>query len=94
MGICKTGGRAIFHSPLYFDDLLAVVDKHEAIRLKEIWEELYGSVQFEEGTKLSYHGIEMKITNHGTFVNVSFYMKQLLEGEMVEEQFSPGTKDT
>lgn len=35
MGICKTGGRAIFHSPLYFDDILAVVDKHEAIRLKE-----------------------------------------------------------
>lgn len=51
-------------------------------------------MQFEEGNKLSNLGIEMKITNHVTFVNVSFYMKKLLEGEMVEEQFSPGTKDT
>jgi len=75
------------------DDILAIVDAQEAERLKTRWEELFGTIQYEVGARLSYLGMEVKIEDEGTTIDMTFYVKQVLEGEKVEEYDSPGTKD-
>jgi hypothetical protein len=72
---------------------LAIVDAQEAERLKTRLEELFGTIQYEVGAKLSYLGMEVNIKDGRTTIDMTFYVKQVLEGEKVEEYDSPGTKD-
>ncbi len=77
-------GDRIFILMLYVDDIMAVVDAEEPERLKKkILDKLFGKVEFEVGDKTSYLGMEMSLRDEGTIVDMYFYVKQLLEGELV-----------
>jgi hypothetical protein len=89
----ETGGRKLYLLLLYVDNILAVVGAEEAARLKAKLEELFETIQFEEGDKLSYLGMDVMIKNSGTTINIRFYVDQVLEGEEVEVFASPGTKN-
>jgi hypothetical protein len=56
-----------------------------------------GMVQLEIDGRLSYLGMEIEVTDEGTHINMSFYVKQMLENaeEKMElvEYASPGTKE-
>jgi hypothetical protein len=84
----------IFILLLYVDDILAIVDAKEAKALKAMLIKWFGVVQFEEGSKLSYLGMQISITDEGTEVSMSFYVHQLLEGLSIAVKLSPGTKAT
>ena len=43
----------LFLMLLYVDDILAVVDKKEAVELKRMLQDRFGAVQFEQGNKMS-----------------------------------------
>jgi hypothetical protein len=78
---------------LYVDDILAIVDAEEVERLRTRLEELFGTIQYEVGAKLSYLGMDVNIEDQGTMIDMMFYVKQVLEGEMVEDFDSPGMKN-
>jgi hypothetical protein len=80
----KRVGERIFVLLLYVDDILAQVDDKEAERLREHLMKRFGEVQFEVGSKLSYLGMQIDIRNEGTMIDMSFYVKKLLEGTMVK----------
>jgi len=75
---------------LYVDDILAQVDEREVKRLRVHLKKRFGEVQFEIGEKLSYLGMQINIKDEGTTVDMSFYIKKLLEGTTVKGQASPG----
>ncbi len=75
----KQVGDRIFILLLYVDDILAIVDKDEAEKIRAHLVAKFGSVQFETGGRLSYLGMEINVTDAGTSVDMSFYVKQLLE---------------
>jgi hypothetical protein len=79
---------------LHVDDILANVDREEAMSLKERLEKAFGTIQFEEGGRLSYSGMQLELREEGTIVDMSFYAKQLLEGKSLKEVPSPSTKKT
>jgi len=89
----KRVGNRVYTLLLCVNDILAVVDVEEAERLKARFEELFGTIQYEVGAKLSYLGMEVNIEDGGTMIDMTFYVKQVLEGEKVEEFDSPGMKD-
>jgi hypothetical protein len=89
----KQVGKQVHTLLLYVDDFLAIVDAQEAERLKMRLEELLGTIQYEVGARLSYLGMIVKIEDEGTKIDMTFYIKQVLEGEKVEEYDSPGMKD-
>jgi hypothetical protein len=92
----QVGGR-IFILLLYVDDILGIVDVDEAIKLKKHLVARFGTVQFEEGGRLSYLGIDISITDEGTRVDMSFYVKQLVEDAEKKKALvvydSPGMKE-
>ena len=79
---------------LHVDDILANVDREEAMILKRRLENAFGTIQFEEGGKLSYLGMQLELKEEGTVVDMSFYAKQLLDGRDLKEVPSPSTKKT
>jgi hypothetical protein len=83
------GGR-IFVLLLYVDDILAQVDEKEAERLRKHLMRKFGDVQFKVGSKLSYLGMQIDVEDEGTIVDMTFYVKKLLEGTKVKGQSSPG----
>ncbi len=85
-------GDRIFILMLYVDDIMAIVAKEEAKILKSRLEKLFGMVQFEVGDKMSYLGMNITIGDQGMMVDMTFYARQLLEGEQVDEYGSLGTK--
>jgi len=89
----KQVGDRVYLLLLYVDDILVVVDAEEVLKIKAKLEELFGTIQFEEGNKLSYLGMDVAIKNSGTTIDMRFYVDQLLEGEEVEVFDSPGTKN-
>lgn len=94
----KQVGDRIFILLLYVDDILAIVDADEAKRIMAHLVFKFGTVQFEIDSRLSYLGMEINITDEGTRIDMSFYMKQMLDDaeEKVElvEYSSPGMKET
>ena len=80
------------------DDILAIVDKDEAEKIRAHLVAKFGSVQFETGGRLSYLGMEINVTDAGTSVDMSFYVKRLLED--AKDKMNPvvyaslGTKET
>jgi hypothetical protein len=80
----KQVGDRVFILMLYIDDIMAIVDEEEAKRLKKRLEEPFGEMQFEVGDKMSYLGMNITIGDQGTTVDMTFYVRQLLEGEQVE----------
>ena len=86
----KWVGNRVFILLLYVDDILAQVDKEEAERLRVHLRKRFGEVQFQIGKKLSFRGMQINIRDEGTIVDMSFYIKKLLEGMMVKGQASPG----
>jgi hypothetical protein len=89
----KQVGERVYLLLLYVVNILAVVDAEEAARLKAKLEELFGTIQFEEGNKLSYLGMDVSIETSGMTIDMRFYVDQVLEGEEVEVFASPGTKN-
>jgi hypothetical protein len=79
---------------LHVDDILANVDREEAMALKARLEKAFGTIQFIEGSRLSYLGMYLEQSKEGTVVDMSFYAKQLLEGKDLKEMSSPSTKKT
>jgi hypothetical protein len=79
---------------LYVDDILAVVDEKEAAELKRVLEDRFGAVQYEQGNKMSYLGMDINIEDAGTTIGMAFYVQQVLEGVTVAVKLSPGTKTT
>jgi hypothetical protein len=77
---------------LHVDDILANVDREEAMALKARLEKAFGTIQFEEGSRLSCLGMQLELRKEGAVVNMSFYAKQLLEGKNLKEAPSPSTK--
>ena len=84
----------IFILLLYVDDILANVDSEEAERLRQNLIKRFGTVQFEVGGRLSYLGMQLELKETGTVIDMTFYVKQLLEGVDVPVRMSPGTKFT
>jgi hypothetical protein len=77
---------------LHVDDILASVDREEAMALKARLEKAFGTIQFEEGSRLSYLGMQLELREEGTLVDMSFYAKQLVEGKELKEASSPSTR--
>jgi hypothetical protein len=94
----KQVGDRIFILLLYVDDILAIVDKEEAEKIRAHLMAKFGSVQFETGGRLSYLGMEIDVTDAGTSIDMSFYVKQLLEDAKEKMNLvvyaSPGAKET
>jgi hypothetical protein len=84
----------IFVLLLYVDDILAQVDEKEAEHLRKHLMRKFGEVQFEVGSKLSYLGMQIDVRDEGTIVDMSFYVKKLLEGTLVKGQSSPGNHNS
>jgi len=80
----KQVGERIFVLLLYVNDILAQVDKKEAERLQKHLMRKFGEVQFEVGSKLLYLGMQIDIRDEGTVVDMSFYVKKLLEEASVK----------
>jgi len=89
----KQVGNRVYLLLLYVDDILAVVDVEEAARLKAKLERLFGTIQYEEGDKLLYLGMDVVVKDVGTTIDMRFYVDQVLEGEEGEIFESPGTKN-
>jgi hypothetical protein len=51
-------------------------------------------VQSEESSRLSYLGMQIYVTDQGATIDMVFYTKKLLEGEVMPERQSPGMKST
>jgi len=79
---------------LHVDDIMANIDREEAMTLKARLEKAFGTIQFEEGGRLSYLGMQLELREEGTVVDMSFYAKQLLEGKELKEASSPSTRRT
>jgi hypothetical protein len=96
--VCKTGGRNSFVLLLYIDDILAFVDAEEAEKLRAHLVAKFGMVQFEIHGRLSYPGMEIGVTYERTLINMSFYVKQLLEDADENKSLTiyilPGMKET
>jgi hypothetical protein len=73
--LMKKVGNRIFVLLLYMDDILTIVDEKEVKRLKEWLVARFRSIQFEANERLSYLGMDMDITDEGTQVDMSFYVK-------------------
>jgi hypothetical protein len=86
----KRVGNRIFILLLYVDDIPAQVDKQEVERLRVHLKKRFGEVQFEIGERLSYLGMQINIKDEGTTVDMSFYIKKLLEETTAKGQASPG----
>jgi hypothetical protein len=86
-------GDRVYTLLLYVDDILAIVDAVEAERLRMRLEELFETIQYEVGAKLLYLGLDVNIEDQGTTIDMMLYVKQVLEGENVDEVDSPGTKN-
>lgn len=89
----KQVGNRLFIALLYVDDILAIVDVAEAERLRKQLLDKFGMVQFEVGNKHSYLGVEIEVSDEGTKVDMSFYVKELLKHFEVVMQLSPAKKD-
>jgi len=91
------GGR-IFILLLYVDDILAIVDKEDAERITAHLVAKFGTVVFERNGELSYLGMEIEISDEGTKIDMSFYVRQIIgdaeERSVLTEYESPGTKET
>lgn len=91
-------GEKIFILLLYIDDILGIVDDKEAKKLKAYLVARFGTVQFEEGGRLWYLGMEVNITDAETSADMSFYIKQLVEDAETKRTLtvydSPGTKES
>ncbi len=85
----KWVGDKVFILLLYEDDILAQVDEKEAERLRVHLRKRFGEVQFEVVKKLSYLGMHIEIKDEGMTVDMSFYVKKLLEGTTVKGQALP-----
>jgi hypothetical protein len=85
----KGVGDKVFILLLYVDDILVQEDKQEAERLRVHLKKRFGEVQFKVGERLSYLGMQIDIEDEGTTVDMSFYVKKLLEGTTVKGQTSP-----
>jgi predicted SpoU family rRNA methylase len=90
----KRKGDRIFILLLYVDDILANVDGEEAEKLRKSLIKRFGTVQFEIGGRLSYLGMQLEMKETGTVIDMTFYVKQLLEDVDVPVRASPGTKLT
>ena len=94
----KQMGERIFILLLYVDDILAFENAQEAEKIRAHLVAKFGTVLFEVNGRLSYLGMEIEVTDEGMKLNMSFYVKQLLEE--AEERLSltvfasPGTKET
>jgi hypothetical protein len=93
----QVGGR-IFILLLYVDDILAIVDKEDAERITAHLVAKFGTVVFERNGELSYLGMEIEISDEGTKIDMSFYVRQIIgdaeERSVLTEYESPGTKET
>jgi hypothetical protein len=83
---------------LYVDDILAIVDKAEAERIRATLVARFGTVQFEIGGRLSYLGMEIDIRDIGTVIDMSFYVKQVVADTethfVVTTYESPGVRNS
>jgi len=89
----RNGGR-IYVLLLYVDDKLANVHDEEAEKLKQNLSKRFGTVQFEVTGRLSYLRMQIDILKQRTVIDMTFYVKQVLEGVDVPVRASPGTKLT
>jgi hypothetical protein len=62
--------------------------------LKQNLTKRFGTVQFEVNGRLLYLGMQIDILKHRTVIDMTFYVKQVLEGVDVPVRASPGTKLT
>jgi hypothetical protein len=79
---------------LHVDDILANVDREEAMALKAQLKKAFGTIQFEEGSRLLYLGMQLELREEGTVIDISFYAKQLLDGKDFKEMLSLSTNKT
>jgi ribosomal protein L7Ae-like RNA K-turn-binding protein len=98
MCFCKQVGSRIFILLLYVDDILAIVDEEEAEKIRAHLVAKFGTVVFEINGKLSYLGMEIELSDKGTKIDMSFYVKQIIEDAeeklVLTKYESPGTKET
>jgi len=98
MCFCKQVGSRIFILLLYVDDILAMVDEEEAEKIRAHLVAKFGTVVFEINGKLSYLGMEIELSDKGTKIDMSFYVKQIIEDAeeklVLTKYESPGTKET
>jgi hypothetical protein len=80
------------------DDILAIVDKAEAERIRVTLVARFGTVQFKIGGRLSYLGMEIDIRDTGTVIDMSFYIKQVIADtethSVVTTYESPGVRNS
>jgi hypothetical protein len=75
----KQVGDIIFILLLYVNDILAFVDAQEAEKIRTHLVANLGTVLFKVNGRLSYLGMEIEVMDEGTRINMSFYVKQMLE---------------
>jgi hypothetical protein len=89
----KMAGERIYILLVYVDDILALVDKKEAEKIRKHLDKRFGKVLFEEGKELSYLGMQICIKENGLIVDMMFYAKKILENEDVQVMRSPAIKN-
>jgi hypothetical protein len=60
---------------IYFDDILAVVDEQENIKLKELLIGKLGSVQYEVNNYLSYLGMQIRVGIESTTIDMIIHVR-------------------
>ena len=75
-------------------NILANVDSKEVEKLKQNLIKCFGTVQFKVSGRLSYLGMQIDIMKNGTVIDMTFYVKQILEGVDIPVRALPGTKLT
>jgi hypothetical protein len=89
----KMAGERIYILLVYVDDILALVDKEEAEKIRRYLDKRFGKVQFEVGREISYLGMQICIKENGIIIDMTFYAKKILEDEDVQVMRSPATKN-
>jgi hypothetical protein len=90
----RNGNGRIYILLVYVDDVLALVDVNEAKKIKKTLEDRFGKITFEEGSRLSYLGMQVEVSCVCTVINMCFYAKKILEDVKALSRESPGTKNT
>ena len=62
--------------------------------MKQNLSKQFGTVQFEVSGRLLYLGMQIDISKQRAVINMTFYVKKVLEGVDVPVRASPGTKLT
>jgi hypothetical protein len=71
---------AIFLLLIYVDDILALADEAELMRIEEFFKKEFTWITMNVGNVLSYLGMQIMLEQGVVTIDMSYYLKKVLEG--------------